>query len=223
MAPWVALSLSECHSLPSPPSPLRCVGHLGEEGPSSNERASAGPGLMAAHGLSSSPLCHFFISRGASLAGPSHLHAPHSSQGVNTCKMLLNHGCPRSAGNSLTSRPLSQLPRLSPGRGRQVQTSFCFLDRQTDRQTGEHTPPEARGPSRPPCSLLSALLEARPWLLRKAAGRLASARIEGRPLGSSASRGGDGLPSLPSLPGRAGETQEAATPLNLLTGDREAW
>lgn len=48
-------------------------------------------------------------------------------------------------------------------------------------------------------------------------------RIEGRPLGSPASRVGDVLPSLTSLSGRVGGAQEAAMPLNLLTDDRDAW
>lgn len=162
----------------------------------------------------------FFISWGSSLAGPSRLHAPRSSQGVNAPKILLSHGCPRPTANRLPSRPLSRRLWLSPGWGRQVQTSFGFLDGQTDRR--KHT---ARGPGLLPASVQPSLWTPGGRTVAPEEGCWASGlgRIEGRPLGSPASRVGDVPPSLTSLSGRVGGAQEAAMPLNLLTDDRDAW
>lgn len=179
VAPWLALSLSErpCPASPLPPSGGGGRWLFGEPGHNGNERAAAaaGPGLVAAHGLSSSPVCHFFLYKlgvqpGWSFSSPCSPFFPRGERPQNTTQPWL----PQAHGEQAPFSPLVSETVVKPRVGK-ASADILRLPGQTDRQTGENTQPEAWGSFRPPCSLLSGFLEAGLWPLRKAAGRPASA------------------------------------------------
>lgn len=93
----------------------------------------------------------FLYKSGTSPAGPSHLHAPPSSQGVNSSTIPLGRGRPRPTGNRFS--PLNSVAAVKP-RVRKASADIFLLPGQTDRQAKTHPPRPGAPPGlRPAFSL----------------------------------------------------------------------
>lgn len=107
-----------------------------------NERAvaAAGPGLVAAHGLSSSPVCHFFLYKlgvqpGWSFSSPCSPFFPRGERPQNTTQPWL----PQAHGEQASFSPLVSETVVKPRVGK-ASADILRLPGRTDRQAKTHSP-----------------------------------------------------------------------------------